>query len=61
MWQWNYQMWEKNKGIIECYKSTVTWDVSTDQCEYGTVKWEKKDYGIIKCDKSTARYDVNIV
>ena len=32
----------KNKGITECDKSTITYDVSTTQCEDGTIKCEKK-------------------
>ena len=35
-------MWEKNKGIIECDKSTVTCDVGTAQYEDCTIKCEKK-------------------
>ena len=35
-------MLEKNKGTIECDKSTVTYNVSTAQCEDGTIKCEKK-------------------
>ena len=33
---------KKKKGITECDKSTVTWDVGTAQCENGTIKCEKK-------------------
>ena len=33
---------KKNKGIIECDKSTVIYDVDTIQCENGTIKYEKK-------------------
>ena len=32
----------RNKGIIECDKSTVTCDVGTAQCEDNTIKCEKK-------------------
>ena len=35
-------MWEKNKGTIECDKSTVTYDVDIAQCENDTIKCEKK-------------------
>ena len=28
----------KNKGTIECDKSIITYDVSTTQCEDGTLK-----------------------
>ena len=31
-------MWEKNKGTTLCDKSTVTYNVSTTQCEDGTIK-----------------------
>ena len=44
-------MWEKNKGITECDKSTVTSDVGTTQCEDGAIKCEKKHKGTIECDK----------
>ena len=33
-------MWEKKKGIIECDKSTVTYDVGTTQCDDEIVKYE---------------------
>ena len=33
---------KKNKGITECDKSTVIYDVDTIQCENGTIKYEKK-------------------
>ena len=32
----------KNKGTTECDKNTFTGDVSTAQCEDGTIKCEKK-------------------
>ena len=32
----------KNKGITECDKSTVIYDIGTAQCEDGTIKYEKK-------------------
>ena len=32
----------KNKGTTECDKSTITYDVSTTQCEDCTIKCEKK-------------------
>ena len=35
-------MWEKNKRTTECDKNTVTYDVSTAQCEDGTIKCKKK-------------------
>ena len=31
-------MWEKNKGTIECDKSTITCDIITTQYEDGTIK-----------------------
>ena len=33
---------KKNKGTTECDKSTVTYDVSTTQCEDDTIKYKKK-------------------
>ena len=33
---------KKNKGITECDKSTVIYDVDTIQCENGIIKYEKK-------------------
>ena len=33
---------KKNKGTIECDKSTVTWDIGIAQCNNGIVKCEKK-------------------
>ena len=33
---------EKQKGTIECDKSTVTCDVGTRQCKDSTIKYEKK-------------------
>ena len=33
---------KKNKGIIECDKSTITCDIGTAQYEDGTIKCEKK-------------------
>ena len=33
---------EKNKGITECDKSTVTYDVGTAQCEDDTNNMRKK-------------------
>ena len=42
MWKWYHQMWEKNKGTIECDKSIVTCDIDIVQCEGGTIKCEKK-------------------
>ena len=39
-------MWGKiNKGITECDKSTVIYDVDTIQCENGTIKYEEKKKG----------------
>ena len=38
MWGWYHQMWEQNKEITESDKSTVIYDVSTTQCEDGTIK-----------------------
>ena len=35
-------MWEKNKGTIECDKSTILYDVGTTQCEDDNIKCEKK-------------------
>ena len=32
----------KNKRVTKCDKSTVTYAVSTTQCEDGTIKCEKK-------------------
>ena len=54
-------MWEKNKGTIECDKSTITYDVGTAQFEDGTIKYEKKNKGITECDKSTITYDVSVI
>ena len=42
---------KKNKGITECDKSTVIYDVDTIQCENGTIKYEKKK------KKGTTEYD----
>ena len=42
MWEWNRQIWEKNKGTTEWEKRTVTCDVETTQYDDGTVKCEKK-------------------
>ena len=42
MWEWNHQIWEKNKGTTEWEKRTVTCDVETTQYDDGTVKCEKK-------------------
>ena len=33
---------KKNKGTIECDKSTVTYDVGTAQCKDGTLNVRKK-------------------
>ena len=35
-------MWEKNKGITECDKNTVTCDVGIAQYHNGTVKCKEK-------------------
>ena len=35
-------MWEKNKGTTDVNKSTITYDVSTAQCEDGVIKCEKE-------------------
>ena len=51
-------MKKKNKGTIECDKSTVTYVVGTIQCDNKTVKYEEKNKGTIECDKSTIIYDV---
>ena len=32
----------KNKGITECNKSTVTYDVGATKCEDGIIKYKKK-------------------
>ena len=32
----------KNKETIECDKSTITYDISTAQCEDDIIKYEKK-------------------
>ena len=48
----------KNKGTTECDKSTITYDVSTAQCEDGIIKCKKKIKGITKCDKSTVACDI---
>ena len=42
MWEWNHQMWEKNKGTTKCDKITVTSDVGTAQYEDETVKCKEK-------------------
>ena len=42
MWLWNYQMWVNKKRTIECDKRAVICDIGTDQCNDGTVKYEKK-------------------
>ena len=42
---------KKNKGITECDKSTVIYDVDTRQCENDTIKYEKKK------NKGTTEYD----
>ena len=36
-----------------CEKNTIKYNVETAQCEYGTVKCEKKNRGTIKCEKRT--------
>ena len=35
-------MWEKNKGIIECDKSTVIYDIVTTQYENSSINFERK-------------------
>ena len=42
-------MWEKNKGITKCDKSTIKCDVDTVECDNGTIKCEKKNKETIKC------------
>ena len=32
----------KNKETIECDKSTITYDISTAQCQDDIIKYEKK-------------------
>ena len=52
-------MWEKNNGTTKCDKSSITCNISTAQCEDGTIKCEKKK-GNTKCDKSTVTCKVGI-
>ena len=61
MWEWNCQMWEKNKEITEYDKRTFTCDIGTTQYEDGTIKCEKKSKGTNKYDKRTITCDKNIV
>ena len=51
---------KKNMGTFEYDKRTVTCDVETAQCEYGTVKYEKKkkSKGTTKCEKRTVTCDI---
>ena len=46
------------KEMIECDKSIITYNVSTAQCESGTIKYDKKNKGTIECDKSTVTCNV---
>ena len=48
----------KNKGTTECDKSTITYDVSTIQCEDGIIKCEKKN-GSTKYGKNTIICDID--
>ena len=51
---------KKNKGTIECDKSTVTYVVGTIQCDNKTVKYEEKNKGTIECDKSTVACEFGV-
>ena len=63
MWEWNRQIWEKNKGTTEWEKRTVTCDVETTQYDDGTVKCEKKKKKrrTTQCDKTTIICEKNRV
>ena len=50
----------KNKGTIECDKSTVTYNVCIAQYKNETVKCKKKKKETTKCDKNTIKCDVRI-
>ena len=42
MWQWNQQIWEKNKGTIIWDRRVVKFDIGTAQYDNGTIKFEKQ-------------------
>ena len=50
---------KKNKRTTERDKSSVTYDISTAQCEDEIIKCEKKNNGTTKCDKNLVTYDVS--
>ena len=46
IWEWNHQIWEKNKGTIICDRRTIKFDIGIAQCDNGTIKFDKKNKGI---------------